>query len=316
MVKRFATLCLLGLACGEPDGPSRPTNPVITVQQLSVLDSVFASRMLQTQNFLALMFHPARDQSGGTQVLSDSVLGRTYEWDTVALRYTPGPRVGAPGGGVRYLLYALDRFPMPLVELGMTDLLEASPAGSLQVIVKGQNGTPTHGNYRVGGQFGTHGFTLSAVGYVAEAGKRMDIAVAIVADDASSQFDLTCAVPSRGIRVHVMERFDQHPTVSVYAVDYLLQHDGESLRMMGPVTVTEIGPGVFSTTAEIDFRVNGHVFARIRGTDATIALRGPDGELLPNDLLVAANRLFRSPAQVHAALTALLQPAANILSGS
>lgn len=313
---------VLEIACGEPGGPSVPADPAAATLQLRAIDSVFASLVLQTQNYLGLLFQPPRDQTGGPRLFDPAVLGHTFEWDPPSVRYVSTTRAGAPAGGARAILYALDGFisglpAQPLSELGATDLVEGSAGGrpTLQAIVQGPGGGPVYANYRVGGAFGTAAFSLTAEGFVANDGKRLELQAAFAADNSSATFDISLELRARGLAVRSIERFDYFPGGYTATIDYRLRYGRDAVLMIGPVTVTEVTPGVSSTRADVDFLINGRVFARIRGTNEGIALRGPDGEVLTTVQGATANRLFRSPGQIHGVVGALLQPQVNVLSG-
>ena len=85
--------------------------------------------------------------------------------------------------------------------------------------------------------------------------------------------------------------------------------------MTGTIIATETGPDTYSVVAHMTFRINGRTFAAIEGTDETIAIRDPNGQMLPEEEALAVNRLLRAPAQIYLVITGLLQPPVNLLLG-
>ena len=86
--------------------------------------------------------------TAAAKVLPDSVLGKTFEWDTATNHYVITTRSGAPTHGVRFILYALssDTVAEPVIQVGMLDAIDLTSGSTRKVreVLAGVGGSPTY----------------------------------------------------------------------------------------------------------------------------------------------------------------------------
>ena len=308
---------LSAAGCADPYGPSPTNDPGRIVARLRGLDSVLNGRILQTNAALALRFTPPREPG---RLFADSILGQTFEWNAAAAAFAAGTRTGAPSGGVRLLLYAhqFGEPTQPLQEIGAADLMQAGGSVlTLRTLVRGAPADPIASDLVYAGQFGTDAFWMTAAGYYQSADKRLDVRARYEADPVLSVQDFDLSLRDGALRVRSRVETRIEGITIRQDVIYALHASDESITMTGWITSTP-APGTWggvSNTADVAFFLNGRLLASLNGTDATIALRSPEGTLLRPNEAGPLNTVFRGPGTLQIQLGALLQPGANILRG-
>lgn len=312
---RFGLICaaLLGFACGEPAGPPQSSNPLLVPRLLAGVDSVLNTRLLVTEAALGLSFHPPRD---GALVFADSLLGRTFEWDSLADLYVTGARTGAPNRGVRAILYAPDGFgttpTRPYQELGHADVIHESPGTTrnLRTIVR-DNSATVNGNYLVSAVIGTNAFEITSSGYFYADGKRLDIHARIAIDNVTTITDYTVSLPARDVWIHSLVTATLGANGTTAEATYILRHGSDVVDMTG--TITQTSPT--TSVADITLRLNGQTFAFISGATPNVTILDQDGHPMGPSMNLVVQRVFQSPDRLHVGIARVLQPAVNLLSG-
>lgn len=316
-LRRFgSTLTLLALAaCGDPFGPPRTNDPVVLVSRLRAMDSLFADRILRVSSVLGLAFAPPPTGSGA---FPDSLLGFTFEWDTLARAYAPTMREGAPPGGMRYVLYEVagGEPARPLSELGQTDLEPRDGAvPELRALVAGTGAYAGSGtDLRVLGSFGTTAYDIQARGTLSTAGRDAPLTARFAADPATVIMDVDVRLPDRSLLVQTELVIRFFANGSRQEVDFRVFTRGESLTMDGWVE-QRISTNGATYTADMSLFMNGAVLATIIGTDAGIKFRDAAGDVLTGSLAYALNRFLHYPGTVQRQIGGLLQPSVNVLRG-
>jgi len=301
-------------ACGDPSGP--PTNdPILLVGRLRVVDSVFGDRVLQTSTILGLAFQPPRESG---RVLADSVLGRTFEWDPGAGRYDLTARAGAPGDGVRHVLYQVTGTEpvLPLAEIGTTDYRPGTGATpAVRTVVRGGGASGSSGaDLLVTATVGTGAAYIDASGAVRSAGRDGTLHARFAIEPDSARVDVALDLPARALatRAIVLTRF--RPAGSVQEVDFRLHTHGEVMTMQGWIERVD-GPAGSSYTADVTLYLNGRVLATIIGVDREIKFRDAEGAVLTGTLALALNNFLRYPGSLQGWVGTLIQPSVNLLAG-
>lgn len=308
---------LSAAGCADPYGPSLTNDPGRIVARLRGLDSVLNGRILQTNAALGVRFTPPREPG---RLFADSVLGQTFEWNATTGAFAAGSRAGAPAGGVRLLLYAqqFGEPTQPLQEIGAADLTQNGGSNpTLRALLRGAPGEPLAADLIHSGQFGTDAFWMTATGYLQSADKRLDVRARYDADLTVSVQDFDLSLRDGALHVHSRVTTRILGTTVRQDVTYALHASGESITMTGWVTTTP-APGTWtgvSNTADVAIYVNGRLYATLHGTDATIAMRTPEGALLPPGDAGPLASVFSSPGVLQRQLGALFQPAVNVLRG-
>jgi len=309
------TLTLLALtACGDPYGPPRSNDPVVLVDRLQAMDSLFADRVLRVSSVLGLAFRTPPD----TGIFPDSLLGLTFAWDTLAHAYARTTREGAPPSGVRYLLYQIQGAEpsRPLSEVGQTDLV-AMPGAvpELHALVSGSGVYTGSGtDLRVLGSFGTAAYDIRATGTLSTTGREAPLTARFAADLETAVMDVDVGLPDRSLLVRTALVFRFFSNGSRQEVDFRVFTRGESLTMDGWVEQRSTVNGT-TYAADISLFMNGALLATIIGTDAGIKFRDVQGDVLTGSLAAALNRFLHYPGTVQTQIGGLLQPSVNVLRG-
>lgn len=269
-----------------------------------------------------------RTMSPQDTFLPDSVLG-TYEWDVNTDQYVKTARTGAPANTVRFILYAINpitQLPIePLDEVGYVDLTDNQAAGattySLGVTVRDSAGTTTYLDYDITVMGAQATFAASASGYVSNGAsgpalRRLDFAIQFTATGTESagtasvdaQFSLTPGT--------VMAELHDDATISgttvTFTRDFRFHRAGETIQIVGHVTITETAPGTYAITIDVIVTVNGRVFAIVVGSTGTgITVTGPGGHQLTAQELAVLNRLLDLPNDLFDVAEDLFEPAEN-----
>lgn len=314
------TVALVGFACGEPAGPVAPPNPAMVLPLYAAIDSVLSGRLLTIQGTLGIAFHPPRD---GALVFPDSVLGHTFEWDSLSNSYQATARGGAPGRGVSAILYNAvlpDGFTpepaRPFLELGRTDVIHESPGttNNLRTIVRDTSGF-AYGNYLTSAVLGTNAFEIRSSGYLSLPDKRVNFVAFIGISNGDVTTDYTLTVPARDLWMHIIVHGGAIANGQTASATLVLRHGGDVVDMQGTLTEVFTAPNASVTSADVTFRINGQVFATILGTDPNVLYADQDGRDLTQTMARVVQRTFQAPNRIHDAISRVLQPSVNLLSG-
>jgi hypothetical protein len=257
--------------------------------------------------------------SGGISatVLPDTLLGKTFEWDTVnSTGYVKTDRTGAPTKGVRFILYALNVFGsspvLPLQEVGYADLIDESTSSvqQLHIVVVGLDPARTYLDYTISGTSTASSGTVTVVGYITNGTRRLDFHCSLTFNATSAAFDIAFDVNAENAHVRLKLTLTQ-PTATTLriGVDFRLQFGSEVVTVTGTDT---IDTGTGSETGTLTVRVNGGVYATITITDNNVSYTGGGGQQLTGDDLTALQAIFAAINDVLDGFDALLAPAGTI----
>jgi hypothetical protein len=301
--------------CGDAVGPLT-NDPVVLVRRLRAVDSVFNDRVLQVSGVLGLEFRPPHDLA---RVFPDSLLGRTFEWDTLQGAYAMTARVGAPTGSVRHVLYELvtSRPAQPLREVGTTDFtaLAGVPRGVRGVVTGRGEYAASGADLRVSGSFGINAIDVQAAGTLRTELGQTPLQARFAADLATVDVLIEVDVPARRLALHgqVVTRYLPDGGER-QEVDFRLHSRGEALTMAGWVERTP-GPSGPVYTADISIHLNGNLLATIIGVDREAKFRDAAGAVLTGELAYALNVFLFYPGALQLRAASLLQPSVNLLRG-
>ncbi|MGH7645317.1 MAG: hypothetical protein ACREMR_06995 [Gemmatimonadales bacterium] len=258
-------------------------------------------------------------------VLPDTAVG-TWEWDTVDGRYEKTGPAPAPNTA-RFVLYVVDPDTdvpvVPLVEVGHADLVDNQPAGpsySIGLTVQDLAGA-TYLDYDVTVTPSVSAFTASAEGYLSNgltgaAERRLTFSTTFTASGSevsgSASADASITLNVLNLRLEVHDDVTFSGNAAIFSRDFLFHRTGETIRVLGSVTVVEVSPGVESITVEVEVRVNGRLFATIQGTDDGITATGPGGRQLTQDEANALGALIAASDGAWDVIEDLLDPVEEI----
>jgi hypothetical protein len=221
--------------------------------------------------------------SFSTAAIPAEYLGTTFVYDVATDGYVASDLSGAPSGGVRFLLYAVNPvtgFPIePLVEIGHADITatETTTSSTVEVIVV--SGGVTYLDYTVSAAGGVSSATISISGYATNGDDRVnfDLQNTLSGSDAAGlgiALDYLLVVPTRGgfqleIEAATTGIFTE---TTVTTLDLLARGDHGTVTIEGSTT---------NDAGSYDVEVNGDLFATITVTgDAAPVILGADGQPL------------------------------------
>jgi len=88
-----------------------------------------------------------------SSLIADSLFRRVFVWDTAANAYRAGADTSGPAGGIRFVLYGVTSYALPVVPLtsdGWLDLTDQSTAAALQLRAQVSSGSSGLADYVVG----------------------------------------------------------------------------------------------------------------------------------------------------------------------
>lgn len=295
-----ALLLLAAAACSKDATAPKPLDPTAALSSLNGVDSTFQTPAVQSFLTVTEVFNaggaPAapfgrvgallrataprlpgsntgpemgaaintlKSALTGTEaILPDSLLGKTFIWDTAQSKYVLSDSTGAPANGIRFELYAVDiegHIAVPLVQVGHLDLIDKSTASaqSLEVVVAGA--TFTYIDYTVTGSGTLSSFTLTASGFIRNSTRELDFSISYAVTGVScaitEQFDDAADNAHLAFSFGITETSDTSHAVSL---NFNYQVGAHSITLNGGGAVDSVTENLQATV-----KVDGSVFALI-----------------------------------------------------
>jgi len=258
---------------------------------------------------------PMVGRPSGAAIFPDSVLGKTFVWDTAAHRYAASSETGAPANGVRFVLYVLDPLSfMPAVPLtvdGEVDFTDQSTtsASVLGVTVLGPPGPApvTYAAYTISVPSGST-TTMSLAGFLSDGTTRLDLTATLNAGANSLTTQTTVDVAA--LAVHITETASVSGTASVViATDLSVTSGGQTVRANGSVT---IDTATAALSGSDSVTVDGRAFATITVQNTGLGYVGAPGVTLTAADQAALRSLFETSVDVFAVDAVLSLPALTL----
>lgn len=251
--------------------------------------------------------------AAGLPLISPFNRGATFVWDAARGDYAKSTRSGAPGNGVRFILYATDGAtgkPDPARERGYADLVDTgSPTGpdiALRLVAVYEG--ITFLDYGLTLVARTGGGRLEVTGFVRDAENRVDFDIDVegARDGASDRVDVTFAIEieARDFRVVGQVRGVEDGT-GRGEVDVTVRHGADSIR-----TIVQGDGGRIDAT----FYINGTAFATARGDQANPVIRRPDGSELSALEVEALVHIVRITGTLLEWLGCLVEPVGGLVA--
>ena len=286
----------------------------------------YANRILGARIFARLL--PELSTRAMDALFPVGVAGKTYEWDFGTLAYADKGRTGAPGTGVRFILYAIDPltgYPAnPAVEVGYIDLIDETGSGSpkLHVIIAGVGGTPVYVNYTVTLASQTaSSVKITTAGYITNGASSPDslkfngtITAAGSQTSVSVTEDVSFDVNSRDLHVRNWQRVSLTQTSVSLRISFRFEHAGEVITLDGALDVNVTTGDV---TGTVTSKVDGGLYATcsVTGTSNsyTLTCQGADADGLSADDNAALDALGSAAGSVTSIFEGILGPAIGVL---
>ena len=255
------------------------------------------------------------DVSPASPVLRPGALGRTYVYDATLRRYVLAPeRTGAPAGGVRFILYAVNPVthePIVATEIGHADLIDEGrtrPTGvGLRLIVVSE-GT-TYLDYRVAIDGSPNSGTLAVTGFLTDGTTQLDFDIDVSGTAGPGGATMNVAfefgVPARAFSV-VGSADGVHSSTSELGRVNLVVRSGP--------TKIELAVTGDESTVNATILVNERIFATITGDHHNPVVRGAGGRDLRQEEVEALHGILRLVGGVFELFGNLLKPIVAILA--
>jgi hypothetical protein len=271
---------------------------------------------------------PTMTATNAAALFPPEVLGKTFEWNPTLDRYEQTARTGAPGTGVRFILYAVDvltNLPVePVVEVGYVDLVDesSSSVAKVHVTVAGVGGAPVYVDYTVSLEgLSASSARLATAGYITNGAGSPDTLLfsgSITASGSQTSAtvtqDVRLDVNSRDIHVRLWEKVILTETTAELRIYYLFRHGSETVTLEGGFDLDSIGETV---SGEITAKVNGGLFATCTVEASpgsfTYTCRGADADGLNADEHQALQALGDGVAHTSVILGGIFAPGLNVL---
>ena len=213
----------------------------------------------------------------GSAAILEEHLGVTFVYNTETDAYEASELTGAPGDGVRFLVYAVDGItgvPVePLVEVGYADITASETATSMAVRVELVSGGVTYLDYSVGANAGSSAVTVSISGFVTNGDDQvnfdLDNHIELEDEAVTITMDYTLIVPTRnGFRIDFEGEASGNTVTS-------------TLEARGPHGTVTITGNQTATTGSFEVEVNGELFATVTmAAGESPVITGADGNPL------------------------------------
>lgn len=185
--------------------------------------------------------------------LPDSVLGKTWEYDTVEEEFVLSERAGAPSDGTRYIVYEVDGFAFvePLVEIGYVDIRDLEQGSRREASLTAVVNDVTLRDYTAYATGDETAGELGVDGFIQLSGVRMNIEGSGTISPTAIAFQTHFEVPSRNLQMD----FTLSGTVACCSFDVDMHFDGAAGQLDVTGSSDEAG-------SSYEFALNGEAFAR------------------------------------------------------
>lgn len=244
-----------------------------------------------------------------TMSIPAGIAGKTFVWDSASDTYVASELTGAPGDGVRFMLYALDpvtfRPAEPLVEVGYVDLVDQSTASALDVQVKVIDGATTYLQYAVTATATATGGVVELKGFASNGTTLANFDLKSTVNESSGSqviaLDYHLGVPSRHLALDWSATLSNLSDTQVVAtVDFAVSGPNGDVHLVGTI-------GTDGGTLTV--KVNGSMFATmavVPGSDPVIT--GAGGATLTAEEQESLNSIFSFYEGSQYVFTGLLVP--------
>jgi hypothetical protein len=243
--------------------------------------------------------------AGRTAALPAEIAGKTFVFDLNTNSYVASEITGAPGNGVRFLLYAVDPVSYapvdPLVETGHVDLIDLSGGSTQAARVIVVSGGTTYVDYTVTATSGTSSGRVTVAGLVTDGTTQANITLqSTINFTAGLTLTYSLDVPQRDVSIDLS-----------VGVNDISQPDSPitiSMTMRGPNGTVAMSGQFTDTSGNLNIRVNGHAFATITTDGATTTITRIDGNPLADDEAQALEGVFLIQAGAFVSFDQMLTP--------
>jgi hypothetical protein len=251
-------------------------SPVVRSSALAVrgLDATRAARDLA-----AIVLRQGAFQASVTAVPSE-LLGTTFVWDVNTDTYVASDLTGAPGAGVRFILYAVDPVMLqpvePLVEVGYVDITDHSTLSVVDMNVKVVEGNVVYLEYDVTSHATATGGVLGIGGFASNGSTVANFDLTVTVTQTNNSLTIAYGyhvdVPSRDLSLDwTVTIASVSETEVATTIDLVIDGPNGNVHLSGSYGVSE---------RTLTVRVNGAVFATVNLDGAEPVITDADGQPL------------------------------------
>ena len=239
--------------------------------------------------------------SASVAAVPAAVAGKTFVYDPGTGGYVQSDLTGAPGNGVRFIIYAVNPVTWapaePLTETGHVDLIDLSAgstqaarvlfvSGGITYVGSGPSTTTTETSGRV-----------SVIGVVTDGTIQANINLRSTSSYTEGlTLTYSLDLPQRDVSIDLtMNQSESGATVV-------------NLTMSGPNGAVSMSGEFGETTGTLNVRINGHLFATIEASGSTMTITRSDGTPMAEDELVALQGVFDVQEAAFVAFDQMLAP--------
>src|SRR4051812_2918304 len=250
-----------------------------------------------------------RDMNASVAAIPAEFLGKTFIWSGGA--YVVSPETGAPAGGVRFILYAIDPVTLlPTAQLdrtGYVDLVDMSSGTTSAARVIVVSGTTTYLDYRVNLTATITSARVTVLGFITDGITEATFNLRSVLTDNGLTLTHSIDVPQRDLSIDLsMTATGTTQETSAIAMTLDMRGANGWARLTGNFT---------ASGATLNVAINGTPFATITvvaGSDPVI--NGANGQPLPQEELGALERLFDFSGGAFLAFDQLMAPVGSFIT--
>lgn len=274
----------------------------------------FTQRLLHSMTAASTM-SPAPSQAGTSRVpiLSDTIRGRTFTYEAAAGQYrVNNTRSGAPGNGVRFVLYEVDANGTPLAdrEIGYADFTDEGTSSSDDIVLRlvaVERGV-TILSYRTRAVLREGDARITIDGTVADGSNRLSFDIEATGSDVNGEtevavtFDL--ALTPRDFEVSGSVRGIEDGAEDAGTVDLTVRHRQQTLQ------VDMVGDG---GTLNGEITLNGRTFVTVSGNAQQPTLVNAAGAPLSGPELLVVLNIIDTIDDVFDLVEELVEPVDNLI---
>jgi hypothetical protein len=247
--------------------------------------------------------------SASTASIPTEYVGKTFVWNGSA--YVVSALTGAPAGGVRFILYAVDPVTdlpaAPLNQTGYVDLVDMSSGTTSAARVIVVSGTTTYVDYRVNVTATATSARVTVLGFITDGTTEATFNLRSVLASNGLTLTESIDVPQRDLSIDLtMTANGTTPETSSIGVTLDMRGQNGWARLTGTFT---------ATGGTINVAINGTSFATITSTaGAEPSIVGADGQPLSPEEFEALQRLFEFTGGAFLAFDQLLAPVGSFIT--
>jgi hypothetical protein len=246
--------------------------------------------------------------SASSMAIPPEFVGKTFVWNGSA--YVVSALTGAPSGGVRFLLYAVDPITGipadPLNQTGYVDLVDMSSGTTSAARVIVVSGTTTYVDYRVNVTATATSARVTVLGFITDGVTEATFNLRSVLTNSGLSLTYSLDVPERDLSIDLtMTATGTTPEASTIGVTLDMRGQNGWVRLTGTFT---------ATGGTLNVAINGAPFATITSTSgAEPVITGAEGQPLAPEELETLQLIFEFTGGAFIAFDQLLAPVGSFI---